>query len=121
MMYWWQKKHFSMGGIPALGERSTPGWQNRAGDLLHPCMDPVAEEDGLLGADIPLRIGIIKVSHGGKEEARTPNHTMPRLASILRSSIGFLKTRAFKASPSLRGAFMASRKRDRRPARGVLS
>ena len=60
------------GGNPGVGRALHPGMAEPAGDLLHPRMDPVTEVDGLLGADIPSWIEIIKVSHGGKEEGQNP-------------------------------------------------
>jgi len=39
-----------------------------ATDLLHTCMNTVAEIDGLLGADSLFRIKVVKVKHHPKQE-----------------------------------------------------
>ncbi len=51
-------------GNPRVGGALHAGMAKPAGNLLHPGMDPVAEENGLLGADISLRIEIVKVAVG---------------------------------------------------------
>ena len=91
---------------PRVGGALHAGMAKPAGNLLHPGMDPVAEVNGLLGADISLRIEIVKVGHGGKEDAQNPQPNITVLWPDLMLFHRFpsSKVHEIKASPSLRGA-----------------
>ena len=61
------------------------GMTEAAVDLLHPGMHPMAEIDGLLRADVRLRISIIEVEHGSHKGDNDPQPAKPfrRFMSLL--------------------------------------
>ncbi len=58
------------------------GMTEPAADLLYPCMDPVAEINGLFGAEPSTRINSVKIEHHHEEEDRYPHPNIPSFRVI---------------------------------------